>query len=269
MNDRDSGWTATIAISISESPDLSRLGMSRRHLKQAMETMATYLLSSGYRLAYGGDLRRYGFTEQLFDLVSRYDRSPQSRGRPGVTDYLPWTECASLSKEGYEDLVSSLGMSAEIRCLDHSGRAIVRFDFPEVRIKDPDEIASSLSAMRRTMLKETSARVVLGGRVEDYQGAMPGVAEEALLTLQHGKPLYVIGGFGGCSRDIAESLDLVDPLFQPPRSSWGGHDEFGSYRAESLSNGLTVGENCTLARTPYIRQAVALVLRGLRRADAA
>jgi hypothetical protein len=260
---------ATIAISISESPDLTRLGMSDRHLTRAMETMATYLLSFGYRLAYGGDLRRGGFTEQLFELVSRYDRSPQSLGRPAVTDYLPWTVCASLSHKGYDDLVNSFGVTAEVKCLDHDGNPLAHFDFPEAPIEDSGEIASSLSAMRRTMLQETSARIVLGGRVEGYQGAMPGIAEEALLTLQHGKPLYVIGGFGGCSRDIAESLDLVGPLFQPPRSSWDGHDEFSSYGAESLSNGLTADENCTLARTPHIRQAVALVLRGLRRAATA
>ena len=69
MGRRDNGWAATIAISISESPDLTRLGMSDRHLTGAMETMATYLLSFGYRLAYGGDLRQGGFTEQLFELV--------------------------------------------------------------------------------------------------------------------------------------------------------------------------------------------------------
>ena len=121
MKGRDSGWTDTIAISISESPDLSLLGMRDRHLKRAMETMATYLLSSGYRLAYGGDLRQGGFTEQLFEIVSRYDRSPQSRGRRGVTDYLPWPACAALSYDEYHDLSMRLGNSAEIKCLAHDG----------------------------------------------------------------------------------------------------------------------------------------------------
>ena len=117
MKSRRDGWGATIAISISETPDLRRLGMSGRHLERAMETIATYLLSLGYRLAYGGDLRRDGFTEQLFELVSRYDRSAQSHGRPAVTDYLPWSACASISTEGYRDLASRLGMTAEIKCL--------------------------------------------------------------------------------------------------------------------------------------------------------
>lgn len=263
MKNPQNEWIATIAISISESPDMSLLGMSDRHLRRAMEMVATYLLSFGYRLAYGGDLRRGGFTEQLFELVSRYDRSQQSQGRPGVTDYLPWSECASISYQGYRDLSKRLGNTAEIKCLAQDGTVLEHFESPENPMENKDEVASSLTAMRRTMLRKTSARVVLGGRIEGYQGSMPGVAEEALLTLQAGKPLYLLGGFGGCARDIAEALHLVDPLYKPPRSSWNGHEAFRRFDADTLNNGLDYKENRTLARTPHIRQAVALVLRGL------
>ena len=265
MRHRENGWAATIAISISESPDLTRLGMSDRHLTRATETMAAYLLSFGYRLAYGGDLRRGGFTEQLFELASRYDRSPQSQGRPGVTDYLPWHTCAALSHDEYDDLAKRLGNSAEVKCLAHDGTVLTDCELPETPVKDRHEIVTSLTAMRQTMLNETSARVVLGGRVDRYQGSMPGIAEEALLTLQAGRPLYVVGGFGGCARDIAEMLKMVEPLHDPPRPPWDGHEAFSAYGADALNNGLTYDENCTLAKTPHIRQAVGLVLRGLDR----
>ena len=267
MGNRDSGWTATVAISISESPDLIRLGMSDRHLTRAMETMATYLLSCGYRLAYGGDLRRGGFTEQLFELVSRYDRSEQSRGRPGVTDYLPWPTCTALSQAEYEDLSMRLGDSAEVKCLAHDGTVLTGFEFPETPLEDRHEIATALTTMRQTMLRETSARVVLGGKVDRYLGSMPGIAEEALLTLQARRPLYVVGGFGGCARQVAETLDIVEPLHDPPRPSWDGHEAFSTYRADALNNGLTYEENRTLASTPHIRRAVGLILRGLGRTN--
>ena len=265
MSNRDNGWIASIAISISESPDLPRLGMSGRHLTRAMETMATYLLSSGYRLAYGGDLRQGGFTEQLFDLVSRYDRSPKSRDLPAVVDYLPWPACSALSLDKYRDLSMRLGNSAKVKCLAYDGTVLQDFKFPETPVTNQDEITESLTAMRRTMLKETSARVVLGGRVEGYKGLMPGIAEEALMTLQAGKPLYVAGGFGGCARDIAVTMKLVEPLHDPPRSAWDGHAAFSTYRADALNNGLTDDENHILAKTPHIRQAVGLILRGLDR----
>ena len=265
MRNRENGWIAIVAISISDSPDLARLGMSDRHLTGAMETMATYLLSSGYRLAYGGDLRERGFTEQLFELVSRYERSPETESRdlPAVVDYLSWPACAALSRDGYRDLSRRLGNSAEVKCLAHDGTVLD--GFPETPVKNQGEIAASLTAMRRTMLNETSARVVLGGKVTGYKGSMPGIAEEALLTLQAGKPLYVAGGFGGCARDIAESMELVEPLRDPPRSAWDGRAEFSRYRADSLNNGLTEDENRTLAKTSHIRKAVDLILRGLGR----
>ena len=265
MRNRDNGWIAIIAISISESPDLPRLGMSGRHLARAMETMATYLLSSGYRLAYGGDLREGGFTEQLFELVSRYDRSPESRDLPAVVDYLSWPACAALPLDEYRDLSMRLGDSAEVKCLAYDGTVLEGFEFPETPVENKHEIATSLTAMHRTMLKETSARVVLGGKVNGYRGAMPGIAEEALLTLQAGKPLYVAGGFGGCARDIAETMELVKPLHDPPRSAWDGHAAFSAYRVDALNNALTDDENRTLAKTPHIRQAVGLILRGLDR----
>ena len=265
MKHRDSEWLATVAISISESGDLPRLGMTDRHLTRAMETTATYLLSFGYRLAYGGDLRRGGFAEQLFELVSRYDRTPWSRGRRGVIDYLPWPACAALTLDEYHDLSARLGDSAEVKCLAQDGGLLEDFEFPGTPVEDQREIAASLTAMRRTMLKETSARVVLGGRVEACQGIMPGIAEEALLTLQAGKPLYVVGGFGGCARDIAETLGLVQPCPDAPRGSWDGYDAFSAYHADSLNNGLTSDENRKLADTPHIRHAVGLILRGLDR----
>ena len=265
MKHRDSGWAATIAISISESPDLTRLGMSDRHLTGAMETMANYLLSFGYRLAYGGDLRRGGFAEQLFELVSRYDRSAQSQGQPGVTDYLPWPACAALSHDEYHDLSERLGSTAEVKCLSHDGTVLEDFKFPQTPVYDQHEIATSLTAMRQTMLSDTSARVVLGGRVEGYMGSMPGIAEEALLTLQAGRPLYVVGGFGGCARGIAEALQMVEPLHDAPRLAWDGQEAFDSYRADALNNGLTHPENRILAKTPHILQAVRLILRGLHR----
>jgi hypothetical protein len=43
----------------------------------------------------------------------------------------------------------------------------------------PDEWVSGLTAMRDLMTKMSDARRVLGGKVSDFKGKMPGVAEEA------------------------------------------------------------------------------------------
>ena len=118
--------------------------------------------------------------------------------------------------------------------------------------------------MRQLMRGETDARVVLGGRVDGYRGAMPGVAEEALLSFESGQPLFVVGGFGGCARDIAETLGLVDS-WAGSRAAWPGRQSFERYGSANLHNGLNPEENQILARSPHIEQAVSLVLLGLRR----
>ena len=117
--------------------------------------------------------------------------------------------------------------------------------------------------MRLVMRRETHARVVLGGRVSGYKGTMPGIAEEALLSLQKDQPLFLLGGFGGCTRDIAETLGLVE-RWAGSRRAWPGRDLFERFPPE-LNNGLTEEENTTLARTPQIDQANVLVMRGLHR----
>ncbi|MNG01693.1 hypothetical protein D3C84_846860 [compost metagenome] len=116
--------------------------------------------------------------------------------------------------------------------------------------------------MRITMMSNSDARIVVGGRVEGYKGTMPGVAEEALLSLRAGKPIFLVGGFGGCARDIAETLGLIQPR---PTSNpgWTNRSEFAAFTTADLNNGLTDEENATLAYTPHVDQAITLILRGM------
>ena len=86
----------------------------------------------------------------------------------------------------------------------------------EQRLKLPvhepteDEWTKGLTAMRTVMRSDIQARIVLGGRVEGYKGAMPGIAEETCLSLEAGQPVFVLGGFGGCARDVAETVGLAE-----------------------------------------------------------
>ena len=118
--------------------------------------------------------------------------------------------------------------------------------------------------MRTVMRGDTQARIVLGGRIEGYKGAMPGIAEETCLSLKAGQPVFLLGGFGGCARDIAETIGLSD-RWAGSRDEWPGRDCFLKYSPDDLQNGLSRQENAILARTPHIQEAVALVSRGLRR----
>ncbi len=79
-----------VAISISDSPDMAVLGLAEEHLRDAMAEVARHLLAMGARLVYGGDLRAYGFTELLFELVARHRRDADiGDNRAGVVSYTP------------------------------------------------------------------------------------------------------------------------------------------------------------------------------------
>ncbi len=253
----------TVAISISESPDMSILGLSDAHLRDAMDKLALHLLASGASLAYGGDLRAHGFTDLLFELVGRYQREA-SEFRIGVTNYLAWPFHVSKEADELEAICHSLVGIGELVCLTQDGRRLDPLAWSDRALHQPTdkEWAAGLTAMRRVMRGATQARVVLGGRVADYRGDMPGIAEEALLSLQNGQPLFLLGGFGGCTRDIAETLGLVE-RWAGSRPAWPSRQKFETFSSSDLRNGLSKEENAILARTPHIDQAIVLVLRGL------
>ena len=255
-----------IAISISESPDMGTYGLSLGHLREALADFAIHLLASGDDLAYGGDLRAHGFTELLFDLVARYRRLAEVSVRPPVTNYLAWPVHISMTAETLSGFEAHIRNTARLALLGRDGSHLTMEERHSLKRHEPDESewAEGLTRMREVMRTETDARVVLGGRVEDYKGRMPGIAEEALLSLKSGQALFLVGGFGGCTRDIAETLGLVDPRAGSD-ARWPGRQAFEQWGIGDLHNGLSDEANRLLARTPYVQEAVDLVLRGIGR----
>jgi hypothetical protein len=235
-----------------------------------MAEIARHLLALGARLAYGGDLRTLGFTELLFELVARHSRKQdEGDGQMGVTDYLAWPVHILMATADLERYTSELTEYAKLVLLTLEGDCCTMNERHMMRQGPPTEAqwTQGLTSMRRVMLRATDARVVLGGRVEGYKGVMPGIAEESLLSLQTRQPLFLIGGFGGCARDIAEALGLILPS-ATSRPKWKGLDALDAFKGVDMDNGLTREENAILAKTPHVDEAVALILRGLLRLEA-
>ena len=266
MTRQETKMTPTVAISISESPDMTVLGLSDEHLQDAMTALASHLLSSGTSLAYGGDLRLYGFTELLFELIVRYQGHPSHSGKITVTDYLAWPVHIRMTADELVAFSAGHEKSAHLVFLEQNGFQLdweQRLELPTHEPTD-DEWIEGLTTMRDVMRQETQVRIVLGGRVDSYKGRMPGIAEETLLSLQSHQPIFLLGGFGGCARDIAETIGLVEH-WAGSRSDWNGRPCFESYSPRDLHNGLSAEDNAILARTPHIHQAVTLISHGLWR----
>jgi hypothetical protein len=159
--------------------------------------------------------------------------------------------------------------------------------------------------MREQQTAETTARIVIGGKVGPtvtalpeggkklswYSGRIPGVVEEAILTLQARRPLYLCGAFGGAA---ALMIDLIegrtrneftwDYQKQAPHAEemrllytnrgveWWDYPEMRQFIASqgvaglSQANGLSEDENREFFRTRDLTRLVELLLLGLGRA---
>jgi SLOG cluster2 len=203
--DRSSLNGMRVALSISESDDLGHFGASPLHLVSTMIEVARHGLCHGAVLAYGGDLRerrQYGFTRQLFELVHAYDDLGRQR-LERIRNFLAYHIAAELPKDEESRLIALATFMKPLPKnlanhfqLDPAKRPTIPDDTPEHRYLR----ARCLTAMREAMCQDTDARIMLGGRVSGHQGKYPGLLEEAYLTFCAGKPLYLVGGFGGCAR---------------------------------------------------------------------
>ena len=128
-----------------------------------------------------------------------------------VTNYLAWPVHIQMDAEELEANISGLKGRARLVLCGLNGEPMSARSRQGMPPREPDERewSEGLTAMRRAMLDRTDARVILGGRLDKYKGSMPGIAEEALLSLESERPVFLIGGFGGCARSVAQALGLA------------------------------------------------------------
>lgn len=255
----------TIALSISDSPDLRALGLTQGHLRDALGELARHLLAEGAQLTYGGDLRANGFTELLFELAYRHARD---LSEPVVINPLPWPVHCGKPWSELEARAKAVAPVARIEFLALDGTVMSpdqRANLPE-HTPSEDEWKDGLTAMRTAVAQRVDAAVLLGGQVDvnKIKGRMPGIAEEALAAMGVARPVYLAGGFGGCTRDIAEVLELAPPHPLSHAAEWNAATLLVNRRAENLRSGLDRDDLKRLAVTPNVDEMVVLVLRGLR-----
>lgn len=275
-----------VGVSVSDSADLARLGLTPTHFKLAVRDLARTVLVSGGTLAYGGHLLPGGYTEFLIGELSQYARAGLFKG-DGAMPAVPLLVCLShqehrkCSLDELDRVDDELDLYGKLQCIDLNGQALADRTSGRAAEGDPyptDKavLAQGLTALRRYMTANTSARVLLGGKRAGYTGAMPGVMEEALMALRAGQPLYLAGGLGGITLDMAAAIDPRCEALCPDgwkarldAASTAGLEELavlvGESRFSPLNNGLGADENLHLATTHRPAEIAALVGFGLGR----
>ncbi|MDF2455566.1 MAG: hypothetical protein K0R51_1559 [Cytophagaceae bacterium] len=260
-----------VAISVSESADST---YSNESMQSFVIDVVTNLLLTGKRVAYGGDLRNGGFSELMAD--AGYRQRGFSKEKAMIDQYLVYP----LHKQVTAELVSSYKDSR------------VQLIKTDVENKENKSYlwSRALTRMRAQMAINTNARVIMGGKTMDYLGKMPGVMEEAKLTLKSDKPLYLIGCFEGAASQIIQAIEGHGFTYQDNHfhsthdyiqfkytyNQENQHQKispqqdaqfFKDYGLERLSknNGLTPEENRILFYTKNPSEALFHLFKGLRK----
>lgn len=261
-----------LGISVSESPDLNRLGLFDDQLRMTLGELTRAVIVAGGDLYYGGHLQEDGYTRFLIDELQRYGR----RDRP-LKVCLAWTEHRKMSAAEKTAQYRLLGLFGEIIFLSQKGERLKAEELNEVETDFSDEVkAESLTSLRKFMAENTHARILLGGKRSGFQGDMPGIVEEALISLERRQALYLAGGFGGATLDLVRTIRPENAQWLPELqgevkdarltqgiervrkviedSGWDGQE-----------NGLTADENRLLAASYRPSEIAALVGLGMGR----
>jgi hypothetical protein len=260
-----------LGISVSDSPDLDRLGLLDTHFRMALGELTRAVVIAGGSLYYGGHLKPGGITTFLIEELHRYGR----RDRP-LKVCLASTVHRSMSAIEIDEQKELLGLFGEIYFLSPEGELsegpVVA---PPQNTFAPEESAAALSGLRGFMTNNTNARIVIGGKRAGFEGAMPGIVEEVLFSLRSHQPLYLAGGFGGATIDVIRTL-------RPGLAEWfgpaAGSTEYAGGLADGLAqlkevasnqkwdgyqNGLSDEENSLLAASYRPSEIASLVGKGM------
>lgn len=289
----------SVGLSISESDDSSLRGFPSWQVNRVTLQIVAALFGQGAGVVFGHDWREDGVMEAVHGFARQMQPpdpiSPEEArraGQPLLVNVLPWPDRPSLSEEDRARLSSTLrvelaGLPPEL--LE-----------PEAEIRGHTEgpyyaylRARGLTHLRHRLDEFCQARFCLGGRRGGAQGRFPGVIEEALLSLQEDRPLYLAGLLGGATRQVIAAIEGKpipedffrstkirnlfaappvcenDPATQvdretDPEAVWMTFQEAG-IRQIAQRNGLDEEENLVLFHTPVLDSAINLVLTGLAR----
>lgn len=255
-----------LAVSVSESPDLPRLGLTETHLRMALGEVARAVLVANGQIAYAGHLDPAGYTAFLVREVERY----RSRDQP-FTGYVPWPVHRPLTLTEITEHQQRLGLLGQYVLLNVDGAPI---DDPgSVRSEDGEPVDDSaaeraLTAARAYTVTVTDGRLVVGGRRGKGMGRIPGVVEEVIESIRAGQPIFLAGGFGGAAGDMVKALGL-DPddwLGLLDRRADDDIAELLQVVADANwrpdSNGLTVDQNRQLAVSYRASEIASFAING-------
>lgn len=276
-----------IAISVSVNEDLEKIGFSEQHLNDISIEIARYIIANDGVALYGGDLRENGFTYYFSELSNQYKKTNDKEFK--FINYFVFPNTKRLTRDVRLDFHSKQIQIKEVPIPKTISIDEQREYNPIKCIEDRYSFCECFKEMRIQMAKDCTARVLVGGKITNYLGYIPGVIEEALYTLRENKPLYLVGAFGGATEKLiklikSETVKELTNDFQYntdfliefkdyviSKCDYADYDllktELSKFDVKKLSelNGLSEEENEILFTSKNIHQIMYLLMKGLKK----
>jgi hypothetical protein len=289
----------TVSLSISKSDDSLKLGYPEWQVNRVTLQFVAALFGQGASIIFGHDWREdgvmeavHGFALQMRPPVPLTAEAAQAEAQPLMRNLLPWPDAPRLSQEEQDELSTTLkvetaGLPEDLRAFDGAAHAAGPDDPRYAYLR-----ARGLTHMRHVLTDLCQARLCIGGPRSGSQGRYPGLVEEALLALQHNKPLFLVSLLGGASEQLVAAVEgagmpedfcpptRIGELYEQRRAEvnpgraadetidradvWRAFSEMGT-EGIAQRNGLSSEENHELLRTPVVERSIELILTGLSR----
>jgi hypothetical protein len=226
-----------VALSTSyHREDLMARGLGFEHLRELLLRVARPLLRSDARIAFGGAWApsEHNLMYPLLHLISseledNTAGGPDTRAAIGrLINHVAWPHSRQVTPQIEAQWINC----CQIVRVSQSMAGIGADEQLDAVTADPAadryvyNRALCMSAMRQLAttgmrldipdaptewVPPISARVVVGGKLAQFSGFMPGVFEEVRLALEAGQPTYILGGFGGAAAALADALTGAAP----------------------------------------------------------
>ncbi len=282
-----------VGISISDVP-IDGFKSHHLHPNQSVrlaQDIARHLLARSATLIYGGDLRKDGFTEFILDEAIAL-KNRLNTDDIHVENHLAWP----LYKADEQVIAWRAKYKPVMETLEHgvpddvAGDVDVDVFLPPNTSQNKYVWSRCLTEMRLKSIESCQARICAGGKLSGYNGKMPGVLEEIVITIQKNKPVYLLGAFGGVVGEVckvvrkevypealteawqithnAEYADLQ--VIAAKNGNQADYELLKTiFEGIDISNvsmraGLSEEDYLRLMETPFVDEAIHLIMNGLK-----
>lgn len=304
-NDVLTGIQIGVSSSIVEDDNvgaLARFGLNSQHIVYALTELFQLIFIHGGSIIYGG--RIFPDKDSPGDLIShmvkeadRYKAEIEHQQRmnevgmlaenhlAGNSDetmqeqvfvnYMPWGSFAQTSEHTIREQLDSIRADGAIYVITGDGKKLdigQAFDLlhsvTDVPSRNSPEM---LTSMRTNIVNDSDMRILVGGLISAPDSPkVSGTLEEACLTVESNKPLYIAGGYGGIGALLARELGIVaDSCFPPiPRlDRLSKQDQAIIDRIKRVwrptLDGLSRNERRRMALTHRPSEMISLMLTGI------